>query len=72
VPDIEVFTLGWVTANNAPICPISKVAEDAVSVPVPVVTEGVIVTPFIEARGVFYGDDDTFSNRFVLTGGILF
>lgn len=33
---------------------------------------GSIVTPFVEARYVIYGQDEAFTNRFVLTGGILF
>jgi opacity protein-like surface antigen len=33
---------------------------------------GGIVTPFVEARYVFYDQDEAFTNRFVLTGGILF
>lgn len=30
------------------------------------------IQPFVEARGVFYHGDETFNNRFVVTGGILF
>jgi opacity protein-like surface antigen len=33
---------------------------------------GSIVTPFVEARYVIYDQDEAFTNRFVLTGGILF
>ena len=33
---------------------------------------GSIVTPFVEARYVIYDKTEAFSNRFVLTGGILF
>ncbi|MCI0411622.1 hypothetical protein L0222_02340 [bacterium] len=33
---------------------------------------GGIVTPFVEARYVFYDEEEAFTNRFVLTGGILF
>jgi len=30
------------------------------------------VKPFLEVRGVFYGGDESFNDRFVLAGGILF
>jgi hypothetical protein len=33
---------------------------------------GGIVTPFVEGRYVIYDQDEAFTNRFVLTGGILF
>lgn len=34
--------------------------------------DGGVVEPFVEARGVFYGGNEKFNNRFVLTGGIVF
>ena len=34
--------------------------------------EAPVVSPFIEFRYVIYGGDETFNNRYVLTGGILF
>lgn len=34
--------------------------------------DGGTVEPFVEARGVFYGGNESFHNRFVLTGGIVF